>query len=258
MRRTRTIPLALLTAVLGFGLGLAGNAPARAEGDGGAEETARRENIERIEKDLRRMANSPRAAEKKDDIRKAIEALGVLGGSDAAKAALAAIPLEDEDVEKDVVALVEKVHEKSLVAPLAALVEHKDTRRRFRLHGLVAHALSVIGDVSAIEPLTALVQSEEASVVAAAANALATFKSAPHAKRVEPVKRMVDLFESTWNLRMSVRPEDKIATDRAKQDWEVFGAALRRALQALTGQTNLARPREYREWWNDHKKDTNW
>ncbi len=257
MRRT-SIPLALLAAVLGAALGLGGPAPARAGDDGAAEESARRENVERIEKDLRRMANSPRAAEKKEDVRKAIEALTVLGGTDAAKAALAAIPMEDEDVEKDVMALVEKVHDKSLVAPLGALVEHKDTRRRFRLHGLVAHALSVIGDVSAIEPLTALVQSEEASVVAAAADALATYKSAPHAKRVEPVKRMVDLFESTWNLRMSVRPEDKIATDRAKQDWEVFGAALRRALQALTGQTQLARPREFRVWWNDHKKDTNW
>src|SRR5204863_430079 len=38
----------------------------------------------------------------------------------------------------------------------------------------------------------------------------------------------------------------------------VDGEALKLALQALTGQSDLGTPRQFREWWNDHKKDTNW
>jgi hypothetical protein len=253
MRRTVLSFAAALTLC-----GFAAPAPARAEDGETPAQTARRENIERLQKDLKHMATSPRVAEKKPDIRKAIEALGILGGLDAAKASFEALAFDDEDVEKDVMALVEKAHDKKLVAPLAALIDDKDTSRRFRLHRLVAHALAVMSDASALEPLTSLAQSEDAQTVAAAADALATYRSAPHAKRVEPVKRLIDLYESTYNLRMSVRPEDRLATDRAKRDWEVFGTAVRKALQALTGQTNLSHPREFREWWNDHKKATNW
>jgi hypothetical protein len=222
------------------------------------EETARRENVERLGKELKRLAESPRAAQKKDEIRKAIEALSVLKGVDAAKASMNALALDDEDVEKDVARLIESEHAKPLVAPIAALLDHKDYRRRFRLHALLAHALSVIANVEGIEPLTELVRSEDAKVVAAAADALVVFRTAPHARRVEPVKRLLEVFESTWNLKESLRPDDKVASDRAKADWEVYGAACRRALQALTGQAQLVRPRQFREWWNDHKKATNW
>ena len=223
-----------------------------------AEEIARRENVERLEKDVRRMATAPWAASKKDEIRKAVEALGVLGGTAAAKATLAALALDDEEIEKDVMKVVEADHGKALVTPLAALLDGKDMRRRFRLHALVAHALAVIADVSAIEPLTEMIRSEDAGVVAAAADALATYRTASHAKRLEPVRRMIDLFETTWNNKESIRPEDRLRREQARQDWEVFGQALRKSLQALTGQAQLARPKQFRDWWNEHKKDTNW
>jgi hypothetical protein len=250
-------PLAALLFVAVCGP-LTGAPRANAEEAPSNEETARKENIERLGKDLRRMASSPRAAEKKDEIRKALEALGVLGGPLAAKASLEALALEDEDVEKDAMKIVETARDKSLVAPLGALVEHRDYRRRFRLHALLAHALGVIADASALEPLTAMVQSEDAHVVAAAADALALFRTAPRGKRLEPVRRLIDVFESTWNLKMSIRPEDRVARDRAQKDWEVYGAACRKALQALTGQAQLTRPRQFRDWWNDNKKATNW
>ena len=110
----------------------------------------------------------------------------------------------------------------------------------------------------ALPPLTELVQSEDAHVVAAAADALAGFKSSPHAKRVEPVRRMIDRFETTGNLKDSMRPEDNVARKDARDDWEIFGVALRKSLQALTGQVNLTRPRQFRDWWNDHKHEANW
>ena len=252
--RPLLLALAAAFALTGFAL------PARtvAEEPPSGTEAGKRESIEKIEKELRHKAGSPRADKYKDDILKALEALKVLGGPAAGKAALSALALDDEEVEKAALALVEANKAKSLVAPLAAIIEDKETRRRFRLHALIAHAFAVIADDAVLEPLTQLVLSENAPVVAAAADALAGFKASPHAKRVEPVKRMLEVFESTWNLKESMRPEDNVPRKQARDDWEVFGAALRKALQNLTGQANLTRPRQFRDWWNDHKHDANW
>jgi hypothetical protein len=221
-------------------------------------ETARKEALEGLGKDLRRLCASPRAEKKREEIDKTIDSVIALGGADGAKTLLDALVWDDEATEKRVLEFVETVHEKSLVKPLAAVLDDKENRRRFRLHSLVAHALSVIADPSAIPALTELVDSEDATVIAAAGDALAVFKQAPHAKRVDAVRRMIDRYESTWNLKESRRPEDRIATDEAKKDWEVFGASLRKALQALTGQAQLSRPKQFRDWWNDNKKATNW
>jgi len=262
-RRARLLALCLAVAGPTVGGGLAGLplAPARADGPPpppAVNEVARREAIERLGKSLRKDASSPRAEKLREEIVKDLEALEALDGADAARAALEALAFDDDAVEKRVLAYVETVHDASLVKPLAALLEHKDYRRRFRLHAGIAHAFAVIAAPTAIEPLTELIGSEDPKVVAAAADALGGFKQVPHAKRLEPVRRMIDRFESCWNLKESRRPEDRIATDKAKDEWEVYGAALRKALQALTGQSQLTKPKQFRDWWNDHKKDTNW
>lgn len=258
---------ACLVATLVAAAVLVGAAPSRASAEGPAAppapaptplETARKENVERLQKELRKAASSPRAAKEREQITAALDALIVLGGADAARASLEALAFDDEEMEKKVFVFVETVRDRSLVKPLAAMIEDKDTRRRFRLHALIAHAFAAIADASAIEPLTALVESEEPHVVAAAADALVAFRSAPHAKRVEPVKQLLEVFESTWNLKESRRPEDRIQTDEAKGHWEVYGASVRKALQTLSGQTQLTRPKEFRDWWNEHKKATNW
>jgi hypothetical protein len=219
---------------------------------------ARKENVERLGKELRKLCASPRAAKEREQIDADLDSLVALGGADAANEMLGALAFDDEATEKKVFAFVETVRDKSLVKPLAAMIEDKDTRRRFRLHGQIAHAFAAIGDVSALEPLAKLIDSEDPTVVAATADALVAFKSAPHAKRVEPVKQLLEVFESTWNLKESRRPEDRIQTEVARGHWEVYGASCRKALQALTGQNQFTRPREFRDWWNEHKKATNW
>lgn len=204
------------------------------------------------------MARSPRAAKDKPEILKYLDALKTLGGVDGAHAALEALAFDDEETEKLVFEQVETSRDKSLLKPLAALIEHKDTRRRFRMHAQIAHAFAAIADPAALEPLTILVNSEDSHAVAAAADALTTFRAAPHAKRLDPVKQLVDVFESTYNLKESRRPEDRIHTDRAKDQWEIYGAAVRKALQALTGQSQLTTSKQFRQWWNKNKKATNW
>src|SRR5438128_89429 len=162
--RLLAVALSLCAAVA---TGAARPRTARAEDPLSPTEAAKKESIERLEKDLRRTANSPRAEKQKDEIVKALESLGVLGGPEAGKASLAALAFDNEDVEKAAMKVVEENHAKSLVAPLGAIIENKETRRRFRLHALLAHAFGVIADPSALEPLTALVESEDAHVVAA-------------------------------------------------------------------------------------------
>ena len=263
MRRARALPAAVLALLVGSLApvpALAGDpppppptAPAPRPID-----IARKESVERLAKDLRRMARSARASKDKPEILKDLDALKTLGGVDGAQAALEALAFDDEETEKAVFEQVETCRDKSLLKPLAAMIEDKDTRRRFRLHAQIAHAFAAIADPAALEPLTELVRSEDSHVVAAAADALAGFRSAPHAKRVEPVRRLIDVFESTYNLKESIRQEDRVQRDRAKDQWEIYGAAVRKALQALTGQTQLSTSRQFRDWWNSNKKATNW
>lgn len=222
-----------------------------------AMEEAKAAQVKELRRDLRKWAQGPYAADHKDDILKALAALTSVDGVEAAKAALDAVFMPDVDVRDKAFALVERVHDRALVEPLAALIEHKDLRRDFDLHRRIAHALTVTAHVSALEPLTGLIASEDAHVVAQAADGLATFAEAKVEQKREAVQRLIDLYESTRNVMDSVRPEDKVAAKIAHEKWEVFGASLRQALQALT-QQQLTRPKDWRRWWNDHKKDAKW
>lgn len=250
----RILPALLLVTALGSATAARGEDP---PANAAAMEAAREAKLKEIRRDLRKWAQGPYAAEHKDDLLKSLEALHTLGGLDAAKIALEAVFDTDADVRDRLFALVEKVHDKALVAPLAALIEHKDLRRDWDLLRRIAHALTVTADVAAIAPLTTLIACEDEHAVAQAADGLATFGEAKVDEKREAVQRLIDLYESTWNLMNSVRPEDQKAAKVANQKWEVFGAAVRQALQALTAQ-QLARPKDWRRWWNDHKKDAKW
>src|SRR5262245_31401893 len=59
-------------------------------------ETARKEALEGLGKDLRRMCASPRAEEKREEINKTLDAVEALGGVDGADTSLDAIVWEDE------------------------------------------------------------------------------------------------------------------------------------------------------------------
>ncbi len=233
-----------------------GTAPADETADPALEE-ARAAKIKELRRDLRKWAQGPYAVQHRDDLLKVLGALQSLGGLPAAQAAVEALFAVDAEVRDRAFQLIELVHDKALIEPLAELVEHKDLRRDFDLQRRIAHALAVTGDVAAIEPLTTLVQSPDGLVVAAAADGLATFGEAKVDEKREAVQRLVDLYEGTWNMMNSVRPEDRVPAKVAAEKWEIFGRSVRQALQALTKQ-QLSLPKDWRRWWNDHKKDAVW
>ncbi len=225
-----------------------------------ANEAARKNAIKGLKSKVRKASNGPYALKKKAMVLKHLEALTALGGKEAGRAAMEAIPHPDKEVRDAAFTLIEREHDKTFTKPLAALLEHKDFRRDFDVRRRIAHALSVVSDPPAMEPLASLIGfDEDAEVVAEAADALAGYAQAPLKYRKPAVKRLIDLYSSTWNLKESVKADkkDKINKKRAQAKYKVYGKALRFALQALTGR-QLTRPKEWRGWWNDNKKKKSW
>jgi plasmid stabilization system protein ParE len=225
-----------------------------------AQAEARKRAIRKLRSKIRKLARDPRALRKQPEMLKNLEALAALGGREAGRVALEALPHPAQEVRDAAFAIVEREHDKSLVAPLAKLLDGNEFRRDADARRRIAHALAVMSDPSAIEPLSTLIAfDEDPGVVAEAADALASYAGAPVKDRKIAVRRLVDLYETTWNLKESVRTEskDKILKKEATDHYKVYGKSLRQALQALTG-VQLVRPHEWRDWWNANKKRSKW
>ena len=254
--------LALLLLFLAGGLLGGPTAPGvAAEGDA-ATERARKNSIKGLKRKIRKLARSPyrEKPEKKAELKKALESVAALGGKEAGLASLEALAHPDTEIRDLAMGTLEREHDASFLGPLVALLEDKEFRRDADARRRVAHALSVVADPKAIEPLSELIRfDEDPEVVAEAADALSGFGAAALAQRKIAVRRLVDLYESTWNLKESVKTaqKDKILRKEAQKKYKVYGKSLRYALQSLTG-TQLTRPHEWREWWNENKKKRTW
>jgi aminopeptidase N len=252
----------LLALLLGAGLlvapGPRGHTYADDVGAKEVSESARKKAISGLGKSLGKLARDPRLARKMDEVTKIIDSLEALGGPEAGLAALKGVGITDEATRERLFVLLETVQDKRALKPLLALLENKQFRRDPDLKRRVAHALAVLADDKAIEPLSDLIRyDEDAEVVAEAADALAVFATATVEKKRIGVRRMVDLYGSTYNLMKSVRVEDKLQVKRAAQRWKVYARSLRGSLQAMTGR-QLTKPQEWRRWWNDCKKSKDW
>ncbi len=221
-------------------------------------DAARLRSIKNLRIRLGKLARSPHVKKKLDEVHKILDALASLRGTEAGLAALRAAPILDEGVRNKAFALVEQYRDKSMVKILTKLLDDKRYRRDNDARMRFAHVLAVVDHPSAIEPLAELIRSDEpADVVAEAAQALAAYRSVPVKHKKEAVLRLLNLYASTRNLMMSVRPEDRIARAQATERYKVYGKTLRFTLQELTGQ-NLSDPRDWRRWWNDNKKARKW
>ncbi len=221
-------------------------------------EAGRKNAIKGLKKSIRKLARSKWVHKKTPDLLEKLEALAVHKGHEAGLAALEALPCKNEEVRDAAFDIIEREHHKKLVKPLAAVLEDKPYRRDYDARRRVAHALAVMADPSAIEPLASLIRfDEDAEVVAEAADALSGYGSAKIDKRREPVKRLVDLYETTYNYKESIRPEDKVLRQLATKRYKVYAKSVRHALQSLTG-VQLTRPHDWRRWWNTNKKKKKW
>lgn len=256
----------LLAAALALMLASGGMPAAAADDDKGKDakpaptEAARKNAIRGLRSKVRKLAKTPWPEKKEPELLKHLDALEALGGVEAGRAAMGAIPHPSEKVREKAFDLIEREHDKTYVKPLVKPLEDKDYRRDADAKRRIVHALAVVADPKAIEPLSDLIRfDEDPEVVAEAAEALSTFATVKVDLRKPAVKRLVDLYESTWNLKESVRQghKDKVMKSEARDRYKVYGKSLRHALQALTG-VQLSRPAEWRRWWNSNKKRNKW
>ena len=243
------LALLVVTAML-LGEGLLGGPGSAAYADDvGAEkvsETARKKAISGLGKSLGKLARDPRLERKMDEVAKILDSLEALGGPEAGVAALKGVGITDEATRDRLFALIEMVQDKSTLKPLLALLENKRFRRDADLKRRVAHALAVLADPKAIEPLSDLIRyDQDAEVVAEAADALAVFAGAAIEKKRIGVRRMVDLYESTYNLMKSVRVEDKLQVKNAARRWKAYARSIRGSIWDGV----LARPPRRRSSW---------
>ncbi len=242
---------------------------AQAEDAGQVPEAMRLRSIRQLGKTLRKKTRSPRRTRYRDEILEILDSLEVFGGWEAGKAALRGVayvetePVDDGEAAANVVRdrifdIVDTEHAPDLVAPLAALLDDKDYRRDVDLRLRIARSLGIVLDPAAIAPLTSLIRTDEdAKVVAAAAESLTVYAAGPLPARKEAVKQLVATYTTTYNLMLSIKPDQKVLASVMKKRYAIYATPLRRALQALT-RAQLTRPQEWREWWNEHKKRTDW
>lgn len=222
-------------------------------------ERIRKESIKKLGKTLQKRAKSRRAPKYEKEMLEILAALDALGGVEAGLAALKGLPYDGEKVRDAIFALVDKEHAPQTVGPLGRLLEDKRYRRDVDVRKRVARSLSVVGDPDAIPPLSTLIRTDEdADVVAAAADALATYAAAPIRLRKVAVEQLVGVYATTWNLMRSVDPKQKVIAGVMKKRWKVYASPVRHALRMLTGQADISRPQDWRTWWNKNKKRRDW
>ena len=221
-------------------------------------EEGRVHTVSSLRSKIRKIARGPWAERKRDEVLGYLTALEALGGWEAGRAALEAVWDTDTVIRDRAFGLAEREHHEKLLPTLDDLLEEKDLRRDADLRRRLAHAYAVIASPKSIEKLAELIRSDEpAEVVDEAARALSVHAGAPLQQRREPVRRLVDLYETTYTYMTSIRPEDRIQKQVMTKRWDIYGKTLLATLQALTSQ-QLTRPLEWRRWWNENKKAPRW
>jgi HEAT repeat protein len=188
-----------------------------------------------------------------------LKEIGGLKGNDAEAVALVKL-VRDPDVSKPPEVLEEcflalkGIGSRKATAPLLALLDHSTLKKEEAIRVGVCRALQGSADPAGGEALLDLLHDREDRVIAAAAEAAGAFRYAKEPLRKELFKAILDVYEATWNVKNSVRPEVRVEKRRAERRWEVVENAMEQTLQLLSNQTQPDPP-SWRRWWNKNKKD---
>ncbi|MFQ5844653.1 MAG: HEAT repeat domain-containing protein [Planctomycetota bacterium] len=136
---------------------------------------------------------------------------------------------------------------------LLRLLDHRPLKGDPRVRIGVCRAIEGSADPAAVKELVKLMRDNEDPVVAAAARAAGAYRYAREPVRKELFKTILDIYEATWNLKNSVKPELKIQKARAEKKWAVVAKPMRKSLELLSNTTQRYPP-AWRHWWNKNKK----
>jgi len=149
---------------------------------------------------------------------------------------------------------LEGIGSRKVTGPRLALLDHSTLKKDPAVRAGVYRALGGSTDPSrnAVKELIGGMRDREDQVVAAAAAAAGNYRYAKESLRKDLFKTILDIYESTWNLKNSVDPERKVEKARAEKKWEIVEKPMEKSLQLLSNVT-MNDPPEWRRWWNKNK-----
>jgi HEAT repeat protein len=117
----------------------------------------------------------------------------------------------------------------------------------------VCRALSGSADPAGVDALIDSLRDREDAVIAEAAAAAGAYRYAKDSIRKELFKKILDVYESAWNLKNSVNPDLRVERARAERKWAIIEVSMEKSLQLLSNVT-MDDPPKWRRWWNKNKK----
>jgi HEAT repeat protein len=188
-----------------------------------------------------------------------LKEIGTLKGNDAEAVALVKLVKEpaatkQPEVLEECFLALKGIGSRKVTGSLMRLLDHSTLKEMEAIRTGVCRALQGSADPDGAEALLDLLHDREDRVIAAAAEAAGAYRYAKEPMRKELFKVILDGYESTWNVKNSVKPELKTEKKRAERRWEVVEAAMERSLQLLSNVTQPDPP-SWRRWWNKNKKE---
>ncbi len=136
---------------------------------------------------------------------------------------------------------------------LIGLLKHSTLKKITAVRVGICRALGGSADPAAVEALIRRMRDKEDQVIAAAAEAAGAYRYQTAAIRKDLFKTILNIYESTWNLKNSVKPDLKIQRARADRKWEIIERPMERSMQLLSNITQNDPP-AWRRWWNKNKR----
>ncbi|MCZ6572569.1 MAG: hypothetical protein ACE10D_04990 [Planctomycetota bacterium] len=186
-----------------------------------------------------------------------LKEIGALKGNDAeAKALLKLIrarkPKKPPEVLEASFMALQGIGSKKVTKHLLLLLDHRMAKDPAVRIG-ICRALQGSVDKAASKDLTKLLRDKEDTVAAAAASAIGAYRYAPEATRKDLFKVVMNILDSTWNVKNSVKPDLKVERRRAQKKWAIIAKPFEKTLELLSN-TRQRHPAEWRKWWNKNKR----
>jgi HEAT repeat protein len=188
-----------------------------------------------------------------------LKEIGTLKGNDTEAQALVKLVREplaykDNEVLEECFLALKGIASRKVTPALLKLLDHSTLKDIDGVRIGVCRALQGSHDPAGVEALIDLLHDREDRVIAASAEAAGAYRYEKESIRKDLFKAILDVYESNWNLKNSVKPELKVEKRRAEKRWEIIEAAMERSLQLLSNETQPDPP-SWRRWWNKNKKD---
>ncbi len=136
---------------------------------------------------------------------------------------------------------------------LLALFKHSRLKKDPRIRKGICVALGGSADPKAVDELTDRMRDPNDHVIGAAIEAAGAYLYSSEAIRKEMFKAVVGVYEPTWNMKESIKPDEKMKRQRAERKWEIIAKPSERSLRLLSN-TTQEDPPAWRRWWNKNKR----